>query len=180
MNLIRQALIKPTQQCTATSEIDAVVYDISIQLWWCLLQCREDSIPVKAAIYSKATIALFKMQAGKIRKVLGFTNRRRADEPGFVFIGVKAMLGACLQIACRNGLKDVAYIEGSSTELPKGHLESINDVQTSERVYMVYDVNSYSYQDVFEVFSISPSPNVFIGTYDEFTGIVITPHEIYR
>lgn len=138
------------------------------------------SIPVKAAIYSKATIALVKMQAGRIRKNLGFTNRRRADEPCFIFIGGRSMLTACRQIACRNGLKDVAYIEGSSLNLPKGHLDSINDVQRSERVYAVYDVNSYSYHDVFELFSISPKSNVFIGTFDEFTGIIITPHEIYQ
>ena len=138
------------------------------------------SIPVKAAIYSKATIALVKMQAGRIRKNLGFTNRRRADEPCFIFIGGRSMLTACRQIACRNGLKDVAYIEGSSLNLPKGHLDSINDVQRSERVYAVYDVNSYSYHDVFEIFSISPKSNVFIGTFDEFTGIIITPHEIYQ
>ena len=134
------------------------------------------SIPIKLAIYAKATVALIKTQLTRIKKGLGFFSKRRKEEELYVFVGNKEMIESCQAIARRNGLS--ATFNETDAETYKGHDD--NDFNHVDVVYVVYDVGTFSYESTFEYFSKSPRQNVFIGTYDTKTGVVITPDDIYK
>ena len=44
VNLVCQALVQTTEQCTATREPDTVLHNISVKLWWSILKGREHGI----------------------------------------------------------------------------------------------------------------------------------------
>lgn len=133
--------------------------------------------PIKAAIYVKATIALVKMQMGRIRKSLGFVNNSRNSFPLYVFIGSRKTVAKCKQMARRKGL-DARFVEGDAQRLPDGHVGM--DLPKTCPVNVVYDIDAYRFEDVFRIFSASRVPNVTIGTYNPKTRIVITGEEVLK
>ena len=68
-------------------------------------------------------------------------------------------------------------MEGSAVTLPDGHRDMDFGQQ---RVTVVYDTESYSYDDIFRIFSGSSRRNVLIGTYSPKTHVVITAREVIR
>ena len=138
------------------------------------------TIPIKIAIYIKAFAALMNMQVEKMKKSLGFRTSRPADSPLYVFLGSKEMIAECGKIARGNGLQ-AKYVELSETEKPEGHLPMLDEFKASDKlIYVVYDVNSYTFEDVFQLFSSHPLPNVYLGTYNEMTHTIITDNEILQ
>ena len=138
------------------------------------------SLPVKMAICLKATIALLKMQTERLSKALGFSDRRFGHESAFFFVGSTTMLDACRQIVNNNGINAVDFVEGNSETKPLGHQSFYDQLPKDVRTYVVYDIGAYSYDNIFSLFSKRSDPHVFIGTYDVNTGVLITPHEIYK
>ena len=135
------------------------------------------SIPIKAAIYMKATLALVKMSSENIRKMLGFSTRVKKKKSVYIFLGSKTSISRCRELAYKSGLK-AEYLECDETSNPNGHLSIIGEIGNDVSAYAVYDINSYKYATVLDLFSRSPKENVFIGTYDPVSNTIITDKDI--
>ncbi len=135
------------------------------------------SMPVKLAIYAKAMSELVHMQMRRLRKSLGFFVVSSRKDPSYVFLGSRKAIAQCRNIARRKGLEAVFY-ERNATDNPEGHLGI--ELPKNEIVYVVYDVEAYGYGDILDIFSKSEGGNVFVGTYNSRTRIVITPEEIFK
>ena len=134
------------------------------------------SVPVKGAILVKATAALFKMLIGRVRKSLGFFSRNRVATTSYVFIGCNDALERCRKIARKKGL-DATFCEGTAESLPRGHVDM---PMPKGDVVAVYDVGSYSYEQIFDIFASDENKGVGIGTFDKSTGTIITCEEVLR
>lgn len=134
------------------------------------------SVPVKGAILVKATAALFKMLIGRVRKSLGFFSRNRVATTSYVFIGCNDALERCRKIARKKGL-DATFHEGTAESLPRGHVDM---PMPKGDVVAVYDVGSYSYEQIFDIFASDENKGVGIGTFDKSTGTIITCEEVLR
>ncbi len=135
------------------------------------------SLPIKAAIYGKAFVELCRMQLQRARRSLGFVSSRPQQLPLFVFIGTSDHLSACRQLAAEKGL-DAQFVEGTSQSLPDGHLSlSLPD---EKAIYVVYDIEAYSFSSIFDIFSRKPSVRIAMGTYLPGSNTVITTEEILK
>ena len=139
------------------------------------------SLPIKSAIYVKATVALVRMQIGRARKNLGFVvSDDCLKEPLYVFIGGEKMIGACRELVKKRGLQ-AAYVVGDSLSLPMGHLsEKVSkSLSTSASVrYIVYDSEAYSYGKVFDLFSSYPDKRNRMAFYYLQNDRLVTDMEI--
>ena len=135
------------------------------------------SIPIKAAIYVKATLALAKMSYTNINKMLGFRGAKRKPRPRYLFIGSAKSLDACRKIAVKNGFV-ADYLECDGKSNPDGHLKVSPRGSKACPVYAVYDTSAYGYGQILDIFSTRPCRHVFIGTYNPERNIVITDKEI--
>ena len=135
------------------------------------------SLPIKAAIYGKAFVELCRMQLQRARRSLGFVSSRPQQLPLFLFIGTSEHLSACRQLAAEKGL-DARFVEGTSQSLPDGHLSlSLPD---EKAIYVVYDIEAYSFSSIFDIFSRKPSVRIAMGTYLPGSNTVITTEEILK
>lgn len=133
------------------------------------------SLPIKAAIFGKASIALCNMAWKGCRDSIGLRERSEFKQPVYVFIGTSFTLKQCRQIAKYKGL-DAEFFEGTVGTIPNGHL----DIKLPEDrpLVVVYDVHAYSYAQIFEIFAKNPQEQVTIGTYDNNTHKIITQTEV--
>ena len=136
------------------------------------------SIPIKLAIFVKAFIALIEMQIDLIRKNLGFVSKTKSEVASYVFVGSKTMIEKCKKLASEKGLTS-QFFEGSSTTLPHGH-QQIEGITNGKKKFIVYDTDSYSYEQILEIFSEKPSPYISIGLYHGSTNTIITQNEIFE
>ena len=135
------------------------------------------SLPIKAAIYGKAFVELCRMQLQRTRRSLGFVSSRPQQLPLFVFIGTSEHLSACRQLAAEKGL-DARFVEGTSLSLPDGHLSL--SLPEEQAIYVVYDIEAYSFSSIFDIFSRKPSVRIAMGTYLPGSNTVITTEEILK
>lgn len=135
------------------------------------------SLPIKAAIYGKAFVELCRMQLQRTRRSLGFVSSRPQQLPLFVFIGTSEHLSACRQLAAEKGL-DARFVEGTSQSLPDGHLSL--SLPEEQAIYVVYDIEAYSFSSIFDIFSRKPSVRIAMGTYLPGSNTVITTEEILK
>lgn len=133
------------------------------------------NLPIKAAIFFKASFALGRMLTERVEKNLGFFRMRRYKQPLYVFVGNADVLAACRRLSKERGLYAV-FFEGNEQTLPEGHLSL--DIPEVEKAYIVYDIDAYSFQKILSNFALNPRSGVIIGTYDRRSGIVITPEDI--
>ena len=133
------------------------------------------NLPIKAAIFFKASFALGRMLTERVEKNLGFFRMRRYKQPLYVFVGNADVLAACRRLSKERGLYAV-FFEGNEQTLPEGHLSL--DIPEVEKTYIVYDIDAYSFQKILSNFALNPRSGVIIGTYDRRSGIVITPEDI--
>ena len=135
------------------------------------------NVPIKSAIYVKATFALVKMQSEQVRKSLGFSRIRRRKTPRYFFFGSRKSIWKCRKIAERNGLD--AQFFAYDRKHPRPMHTDLSDLACENCVtYAVYDVDLYDYDEIFEAFSERPMQNVLIGTFDPKNGTIITDKEI--
>ena len=135
------------------------------------------SLPIKAAIYGKAFVELCRMQLQRTRRSLGFVSSRPQQLPLFVFIGTSDHLSACRQLAAEKGL-DARFVEGTRHSLPDGHLSL--SLPEEQAIYVVYDIEAYSFSSIFDIFSRKPSVRIAMGTYLPGSNTVITTEEILK
>lgn len=133
-------------------------------------------IPIKTAIYIKATFALIKMLTENINKTLGFTNREQSKSLHYIFLGSSRSIRKCREIAERNGLDAKFYISNEKAK-KSWHTKYIKD-ESNSLFYIVYDVSSYRYETILETFSQNSNKNIRIGTYHPNYNIIITDNEI--
>lgn len=135
------------------------------------------SIPIKAAIYLKASWALVRMLSEQVHKMLGFTSYRREKAPKYIFIGSERAITHCKKKAELNGLAMQCIIGDEQTK-PQGHLDMLERINASKPVCVVYDTSSYRYKTILDIFSTHPMQNVTIGTYSIGNDTIITNNEI--
>ena len=137
------------------------------------------SIPIKIAIYLKATSSLFQMLCNKSRKLLGFIPHPHIIGPNYIFIGNKNNIDRSREIGKNRGVTG-KYVIGNKHNLPNGHLDKQELIEPKILNYIVYDMDAYSYEDVLSIFAVQPQNNVHIGTYNRHTDCVITENEILK
>jgi GT2 family glycosyltransferase len=135
------------------------------------------SLPIKAAIYFKAFIALLGMLSHRVRKMMGFTVRRHKEQPHYLFIGLPENLEKCRKLAMEKGL-DAAFREGDELSNPMGHLDEKEQLSKYDCVYVVYDTEAYRYKTMLDIMASDPMEQVFLGTYSSQTNLLITEKEV--
>lgn len=135
------------------------------------------NFPIKTAIYLKATLALINMSYQQIRKALGFSQYTRCKTPQYIFIGSKDALDKCKTIADGNGLM-ARYVQNKEMPIETIHAELIKETDKKDQVYFVYDMGSFKYETVLDIFAKYSVNNVFVGTYNPKNNIIITDKEI--
>jgi hypothetical protein len=135
------------------------------------------SIPIKAAIYFKALIALLQMSTQRIRKMLGFTERKRGEKPHYLFIGQEQHLEDCKKLAVVKGL-DADFLVGDESILPQGHLDNLEELKKMDCVYVVYDTDAYRYQTMLNIMEAQNIGHIYLGTYSPQTNLIITEKEV--
>ena len=134
------------------------------------------SLPIKAAIYAKATLALFQMQIDRARKSLGFITYEW-QTPNYVFVGSKEMQEKCGDLVRRKGLL-AEFVALGKNELTASFLEKITDSKKLQIV--IFDVSEFGYEQILEVFAVAPSPLRKIGFYHQDSGMLITDTEVIK
>jgi N-acetylglucosaminyl-diphospho-decaprenol L-rhamnosyltransferase len=135
------------------------------------------SFPIKLAICMKASVALIQMQMNRLRRSLGFFNPHHVKEPLYIFFGERQGVDMCRQIVRKKGL-DAIFVEGEHKALVEGHLGI--ELPNREHIYAVYDIHTFSFEEIFKIFARHPLPNVNIGTFNRKTRTVITAEEILK
>lgn len=137
--------------------------------------------PIRAAIYFKAFLALISMQTNRMRRSLGFVDRR-IDNTLYYFIGSAKMNEKCREISRRRGLTaefrecrrdDLRAAEELSAEIVSRHTSHAKSV-------LVFDTDSFAYSDILKIMSSQSTHVITIGTYSSHTKTIITRDEILR
>ena len=134
------------------------------------------SIPIKTAIFFKASVAALALAWGRMRKALGFY-KSRDRYPDYVFIGRECAIKNCRRISRKMGL-NARFFTADSTSLPEGHnaIKEVCNINTP--TYVVYDIDAYSYEEILKIFSTNPLKNLSIGTFDMRSNKIITNKEV--
>ncbi len=135
------------------------------------------SIPIKFAIYVKACFAFMKISSNHIRKTLGFFSYRRKQIPSYIFFGSDEAIKKCRRIADTNGLNASFYKLDELTQA-EGHLNFIDNLDIESLTYAVYDLKSYKFETILEIFHKNENPNIRIGTFNPDSNVIITDKEI--
>ena len=135
------------------------------------------SLHIKAAVVVKATITLLHMKATAVHKSLGFFTRNKDTYVQYVFIGSAEAIGKCRRL-CRHRGVEMEFVEGNAQTMPQGH--SNMELATKQKFCVVYDVDSFSYDQIFGIFQGNCLPNTTIGTYNPTTNTIITAKEVIR
>lgn len=135
------------------------------------------SLPIKAAVVVKATITLLHMKATAVHKSLGFFTRNKDTYVQYVFIGSAEAIAKCRRL-CRHRGVEMEFVEGNTQTMPQGH--SNMELATKQKFCVVYDVDSFSYDQIFGIFQGNCLPNTTIGTYNPTTNTIITAREVIR
>ena len=134
------------------------------------------TVPIKKAIYMKASFALISTWLEQTRKTLGFSYFRNKKRAQYIFLGNNASIKKCKQIVQRNGLW-AKYVVCNETTHPNGHLDMADINDAKHITYVVYDTKAFSYANILNIFSRRPEFNVHIGTFNPDKGIIITDRE---
>ena len=130
------------------------------------------SLPIKITIYGKAFTTLLQIQMGKLRRFLGFVERR-PQQPLYIFLATAENLEKCRKIAVGKGL-EAQYFEA----VPDGHLSM--ELPADRPICAVYDTSAYRFEEILELFSKNPVGNVKIGTFLPENNMIITAEDILK
>lgn len=122
------------------------------------------TVPIKAAIYFRAFMALVSMLYSQMRSSLGFFDKK-GGRCFYRLIGSEEMLRQCTRLLQSKGLP-------------------IGNATCKDWQYDVYDTQSYKYSEIIDSIKQS-APNrkdvvCFLGTYNTQTKVLITPKEILQ
>ena len=136
------------------------------------------SLPIKAAIYAKAMVALCKMQLGKAKRSLGFVSPVWASSL-YVFVGSEKMLQTCRSLAQRKGLA-ARFFVCDAGKLEQGGIEQfdVDGVPANAVRYIVFDTGTFNYDQIFASFSNQLDEMRRFAFFHPDTGKLVTEHEI--
>ena len=130
------------------------------------------TLPVRLAIYIKASLALIPMVLRKIRRSLGFTDKTFRSDPLYVFCIASQHRKSCELLIRREGLH--ARIFDTDTTIP----EDVYDVSGTSRRYIAFDMSAFSYNDVFGFFTQNRHSGAVMAMYYPDEGMVITDIDV--
>lgn len=127
------------------------------------------SVPIKAAIYAKASVALVRMMSDKVRKNLGFFTPRREVVHNYLFVGSQEMLDACRDIAMNRGLV-ASYIL-----LDDYRPQCLSGIDVA-----VFDADALDYERILQLLAqnAGETKRVSLGTYYRAMGKIVTDDEV--
>lgn len=138
------------------------------------------SVPVKLAIYAKATLALIQIANHYLRKKMGFVVPQKRIQTNYVFVGTKQMLDECREIADSHGLSACFITVDEEMEcLSFDSLVTECKQLHSELAYLVFDVDYIPFEHIFKQIESSLPPHMLLGTYSCTTRKLITQSEIF-
>ncbi len=132
------------------------------------------SLPVKAAIYLRALLALCGQQFNRLQSYLALG--RPHEEEAYLFLGLPQHHAAIRQIADRWRL-NIHCVEASADTLPQGH-HQLSPEATAGRRIAIYDLAAYPRQHVLQLLARAPHRHL-LGTWSPETQTLITPHAVY-
>lgn len=137
------------------------------------------TIPIKAAIYGKATLALLRMQMDKARRSLGFVDYN-GNQPVYIFVGEKEMIEACRELVKKKGLGARFLLMGQGVDCEDNLLQTISNVIIDEDKmnYFVFDAEALSYNQIFSAFMCCPVEMKKMAFYYLSTGKLITDNDV--
>lgn len=133
------------------------------------------ALPIKLAIYAKASIVLARMQVERMRLSLGLVGRRAIDT-SFVFIGGKQMINRCRTIARRKALT-ADFLEADEETFRENNAMP-TAIGEKTRVCFVFDTDTFSYKAILRLMATQRERKVLVGTFNGKTKTIITPNEI--
>ncbi|MBO4464343.1 MAG: glycosyltransferase family 2 protein [Prevotella sp.] len=128
------------------------------------------TLPIKIAIYFRAFIALLQMLYERMRSSLGFADKPRADV-SYYFVGSTKMLNQCRALAKRRGL--------TATYIHTKELSSLEQ-QLPSGASVVYDAETFSFQQMIEQTAMLTDKHPTLGTYSTRRKMLITQVEIIK
>ena len=124
------------------------------------------TLPITAAIYVRASIALCQMFYYRTRCSLGFYDKY-SQQPDYLFMGSREMLTQTRQLSLRKGLRAV-FLEADALDLSN----------IAAGTCVVCDTGTFSFADIITAFASRQDHDLVMGTYSSETGVVITPTEV--
>lgn len=137
------------------------------------------SLPIKTAIYIKATIALVEMLLGKATHTMGFFTGRRKKDPEYVFLCAREHASQCRRLADSRGLT-ARVVECTADARTDGHSGLLDTIPSDVPTYIVYDTSLFSYDDMLRTFEQNSRRNVLMGTFYPKSHLLITDQEVLR
>ncbi len=136
------------------------------------------SVPIKAAIYVKASVALVKMLSERVHKSLGFFTPRRETTLRYLFVGEESMLESCRQIALAKGLEASFLL---LTDFLAHSLSALGETALRGCNVIVLDVDALGYGEALRLMATihKHGLDVELGTYSSHIGKVITAGDIF-
>ena len=121
------------------------------------------TLPIKAAIYLRALLALVQLQYYRVRMGMGFVSKQPTVT--YVFVGGERMLAECQELVLRKAL--VATFVGKD-----------EPITPNKNQCVVYDIDTFTFSDIIRRAAIDGQSA--IGTYSTDTHVLITPREIIQ
>ena len=132
---------------------------------------------VKVGIYLRALVAILNRVPKQLFPVT--VKRDSASQLSFLVMGSKSMIHEVRALCNKNGLKGPhRYFVADEHLQPKGHL-GIKHLE-NKFTHVIYDSDSYSYENIIRLISSSPEKGVELGLYSVHTGILVTPQNSYQ
>ncbi len=136
------------------------------------------TLPVKLAIYAKATVALVQMLLGRSLHSMGFFSVRK-KEPEFLFICSAENMKSCKMLADSRGLT-ASFVERTADNAMLGHAALLDKLSPAVTTYVVFDTSLFSYSDMLRLLEENSRKNVMLGTYNPRNRTLITDQEVVR
>lgn len=130
------------------------------------------SVPIKCAIYSKATIALLSMLMRRARRSLGFVSK--PIDSHFIFYVKPCNMQRCRKMAQHKGLWAEFH------DANKNLNEVLPQTDKKCKTYITYDVSEYSFKEMFERIGRLKKKNVSLATYYPDKDMVITTSDVIK
>lgn len=129
------------------------------------------ALPVQLAIYGKASLALISMTMAKLRRSLGFVSSKSTDTL-YIFYLSPDNMKRCQQFVRDKGL----WAEFHDANKSRQETEIGNN--DKQKAYIVYDMSSYTFNDILLRFSANRSSNLSLATYYPQRAMLITDSDI--
>ena len=139
------------------------------------------TVPIKAAIYFKASLELMAILTKKASKSLGFFKTNRRKSVRYLFLGEHDMLDSCRLLAKHKGLQG-DFMEVSPTQglaevtIPTVPAHSSDGSQWC----VVFDCKTIAYSSILKFIEEHEDKNIILGIYHSHENMIITPDEIIK